>query len=370
MEKTNYISFIDILGTKDYATYQPDKYIQSIIHFQNGLISNVDENLTEEDRVYFFSDGAFIESPDIIRLVKYLRAVRSELSPIRLYFKGAITKGTLGAISGFREETEKIAKFSNAGFFKETEKSSIKKIYENISISSIENKLTRASKIINGTMFLSRDVSTVFSMQDKLKGIGILIDSDIVDLVEEYAVKSFYLSSVLSNNVITFYDICLNKEEEISEEIFKQLLKDYLNSNTKSKKYGRYFLSSLATWISSTDFSAIDKVTDEKGNTKLKEEPFILKFFLNMPRNSKALYDKANGLSFLYFHLINKIYEQCYTNDDTTYYILERLLKLRKIFSKYLNDFDSIQDDIISRSNKVHFMSNYQEILAHSALDE
>jgi hypothetical protein len=86
MEANRYIAFIDILGTKDYATYQPIRYIQSIINFQNALISNIEGNLNEDDRVYFFSDGAFIETKDLLSLIKYLQSIRSELSPSRLYF--------------------------------------------------------------------------------------------------------------------------------------------------------------------------------------------------------------------------------------------------------------------------------------------
>src|SRR5580658_10819220 len=99
-----YISFIDILGTKNSSENENfEDYLKLITDFQYTLINEA-EVLKDKGRVHFFSDCAYIESDDISVLINYLINLRSELLQVNIFIRGSIIKGVLGAISGNESE--------------------------------------------------------------------------------------------------------------------------------------------------------------------------------------------------------------------------------------------------------------------------
>lgn len=356
-EKENYICFIDLVGTKDLTTFHPEDYISTITDFQKAIIKYTKVFSNENDRVYFFSDGAYIESSNLLKLISYLQELRSDLSPTNHYFKAAITTGLLGAITGYENEEIIRERFSD----------DIADLYK-----QFKKDLKLRQPLINGTIFLSKDVSKAYSFQESLKGLGIFVEGKLVPKISKHVVKSFYIPDILGNKTMPIWDIKM-KEEELGEYNVRNVFRNYMISNTKSKKYGRYYLTFLATLINSTDFSVINyfKSSDLPSDKKiqLSNEPLILNILLELNKRYEPLYSKAHGLDFLYFVLLNKVYSDC-NESLITKEILRKVLKLKKIFTKYLTDFNAIPNEIMSYENRNSFIRDFHYIYTENFLNE
>src|SRR3954453_9818108 len=126
-------AFIDLLATKQSLDIGRDNYISAIRLLRQALQSNI-KHLDSRDRVYAFSDCAFIEFKDLDIFYQFIQGMRASLFPQRLYFRCGIADGAL--------EPE-----------------------------DIREKVDRYKTRINGFVFGDKAVDA-FLLHEKFKGIG------------------------------------------------------------------------------------------------------------------------------------------------------------------------------------------------------
>lgn len=278
-EKMNYIAFIDLLGTTEFAQEEKKKFYSRLITFQE-TISNSCSLLAGEGRVYFFSDSAFIESKNLDKLIVYLRDVRRTLLEEGYYMKGAIGPGELQASDPH-----------NSNLIKDTATRKLRK------------------KTVIGHCF-SDDVVPVYALQAGLKGIGIRVDEKLKTALEakQLIVKSCYLPIENNRRAECFYDVRFDKGE-LENGVLNLFLRNFYITNAKSKKYGRYYIPFLISWINSTDFTntEISLPTDSNASETI---PLIFELLINHGAFEKHFADLV-GIEYIYFALLNKIFGEC-----------------------------------------------------------
>lgn len=334
----NYIAYIDILSIQDRSGHTSATYSDTMLTFQEILLQNL-ERLKNRGRLHFFSDCAYIETEDPKHLINFLMKFRGDLMAIGIFLKGSVIRGALGAINGFETEDH------------------LRKMYGNnegilANYHSVKEKLAKYKDEIRGTLFFSSDVSTAYKLQNNLKGIGILALPGVVDQQSRgrYFVNSFYLRDVRKNAVDFFYDLKY-EDSDLTEHMVRQVMRGYAISNTYSVKYGRFYLTILVSMINSSDFSKIKLSPDDRKGPLLKA-PVIFNAVMNLRNTFPVLYERATGLEFLYFAIINKVYTDKKERNDTTGEILRRILIHRRVMRRYLNNLEELPDRLISESSK------------------
>ena len=341
----NFICFIDVLGTKNSSENENfEDYLSSVTNFQNYLLS--DSYILETvGRIHFFSDCAYIESTNLEALLQYLIRLRQDLMDIGIFVRGAITEGILGAVCG--EESDEI-------FQKNYNNETIQKRYN-----SLKGILEKTKHIAKGTIVLSKDLSKAYSLENFIKGASIGVQETIALLASSYVVKSGFIKSVDKCQYQWFFDLKY-EESYISKEFLDHLLHHYTLSNLSDISYGRYYLSILITCINSVNFEGL-KYDDL--SSKFVSFPPLFDYIINLRTKYRSLYNYAIGLEFLYFKLIDKIYEDFNEANEMTKTILYNILQNKRYISKYQNKLSSIPKEIISGKSRTLLLKDYNTLV-------
>jgi hypothetical protein len=278
-KSSKYIAFIDLLGTTEFALEDETKFYNRLIAFQD-TIADHSHILAGEGKVYFFSDSAYIESGNLDKLVKYLRNVRKTFLEFGLYMKGAIGRGELNATDPHKSK-----------LIKDRDELRIRK------------------ETVIGHCF-GEAVVPIYALQASLKGIGIRISDDLKkEFVQRgFSIGSCYLPVENNRRAECFNDLRL-ENSELNDGVLDLFLKNFYISNAKSRKYGRYYLPLLISWINSTDFSETE-LPDAVDGQPQASVPRIFEILLIRDAFAKHFADLV-GLEYIYFALLNKIFTEC-----------------------------------------------------------
>jgi hypothetical protein len=310
MINKNLIAFVDLLGTSELSRVDPDAFYTSLTTFQEA-ICNFASYLETEGEVYFFSDCAYIQSPNIDSLVLYLRAVRQTLSEQGLYMKGAISGGSLNAQEPPLSQPPK-----------------------------------KGNRLVTGCWF-GPDVVTVYGLQDGLRGIGIRIDKSISENFRKkgYGVASCHLPQTNSRHAEYFSDLKFSPEE-LNENILKIFVRNFFKTNTRSRRFGRYYISFLVSWINSADLSGVGR---GRTGDRLEEMPLICQILMN--GMIEKHFTDLSGLEFIYFALLEKAYNEC--NSQKAIRMFETYIAKRK---KLISRLETMPRDIFGERNRRKFL--------------
>ncbi len=319
MRGRKWIAFIDLLGTKESSKISDAKFFSSLGNFHDTLGSYA-SILDNDDRVYLFSDSAVIEIEDTNKFILYYSLVRRSLFALSLYFKCAVSRGSLQA-----------EKWDAAKVFKKN-----------------SAKSSDLSKIVNGFTF-GKDLVHIYLNHEKFKGIGSFVE-DIPEnkAFEDKFVSSAFLSKSQNYRYELFYDIPFNfssslqslDPENPAADIFSDsdkedgLLNIYLHNMVKAKsisiQYGAYYVPSLITMLKSSDFRSIH--IDNNG--KFAGYPGIFYYiYLNSKMSQHVL--EIPGGELIYFCFLEKIFTESsiLSKSDKSGFI-GKLEKNRRILSK------------------------------------
>jgi hypothetical protein len=386
---SGYVGFLDIVGIKDLAKYSFEAYHRSMETFRNNLFrssSIFDQRIDNNScpQIHFFSDCAFIESTELETLLDFIVSLRKSLNrDENLFFTAAIAVGELQAFSyyGQRLDDQSLVNVRT----------------------TTKDLLDGHQEYVRGTIFQSTSVSQVYVLQNNFKGVGVYIENEVLEkwkeskrqfITEEYESKnrkrkqnrskqtkaeevkslleiafnefkekyisnSFYFPNIVSNKVFSYLDLRLS-DPELDDVFFDNILKRYYSSNVKNKKYGRFYLTHFANWISSSEFPNLET---EKGSTEETEYP---KIYTKLIEEHNVLIDNlkstAHCFEFLYFFLLNKAYETYKENNDVISSIIEKIVRIPKC-KKYLTKIDEIPDFVLNMSNKERFINDYHGLL-------
>ncbi|MBN8675415.1 MAG: hypothetical protein J0L56_14895 [Chitinophagales bacterium] len=346
----NYIAFIDMVGTKNLANFDAAGYMEYITNFQQLIILHLDK-LENKGKIHFFSDCAYIESEDPEILITFLSSFRIDLMTLKIFLKGSIVEGKLGAITGPESESD------------------VKKMYGDEVLrkfKTVRPQLLEHKNQISGTLFYCNDIAKAFKMQDNLKGIGCFVHSDIIKIsksIEHKTVDSFYVKDTHKNILEFFKDLKYSNEFISNVNAINLIIQVYARSNTYSQKYGRYYLTILASIINSSNFKKLSlNKNDSSKSGKFLYEPPIFTTIMNLKKKFPLLYEKAYGLEYLYFALLNKIYNDQSGGNETTKEILKIILNSKRFINKYMNNLEALPTKLISDQNKGKLISDYFDI--------
>jgi len=345
----NYIAYLDLLGTKnsrgDYKAYYENmlKFTDTLRTF--GICLKKEAN----GKLVMFNDGAFVESSDLSVIISFLADVRDHLIVDGLFFKAALTKGKLDV-----------------------------------------DPLNGRDDVISGIICRSPDASAVYSMQESFKGIGIWIDPEVAndkETVKNYndlkdkLVKSVYIESdEKSDNykTIKYTDVKIRTEYDgynsFSKELARTVLEACLKAYTQSPKFGRYYLSLLATIIKSSSKSALSELKwnrakiDDKNPNGLSFDncPYIFNLILKMVCSDDFNYISA--LDVLCFLIMESAFEQRNSISPDDKRSIVYAFSQYGCIQKYNKNIDAIPD-ILSDSVRIEFIKYYKESLIEAPLD-
>lgn len=306
----NYIAFFDLLGIKAIASYNSELYFENVNSFQCALRECSIKLKGSKYQIRAFSDCAYVECDDIARLFDYLTVLREILFLKEIFFNAAITKGTLNSPQ------------------------------------------PNDSNDIVCISFNSPETVKVYSMQNAFSGVGVYIDPNIYSALDEkikldYITKSAYCvydKDELYNRYESYYDL---KYNDITPNLIKFLLMNYIKTIALNKKASRYYLSAILTCIKQLSYADLTQQ--------------YLDLFLNidlLSTNRIIFYD----LLPIHLMLINRLYDSYRDNPENDHenpnYDIGDKLDHIIIHSALSEGFDNLQfysDKLLSKENKYQF---------------
>lgn len=315
--------FIDLLGTKSSSNSSEQKLKTSLNAFHSSIKAN--QSKLEGGRCYAFSDGAFFESRKLENFVHFYKSLRNELFVNGYYFKCAVIPGDLE--TKFELEAGS-GKNSAPTFF--------------------------------SVRFLGK-APAAFIAQENFKGIGATV-LDPSGLKQSF-VRSFYLSGDSERSVRPYTDIKYETDEiglmmsnaslsfdeqTLSESTSAPGLVDifvgeFSKAKTKSKRYGKYYLSALAAMARSADYSQIELT---EGNWE--NYPYLFGKLL-LERQFDISFQGITGLNLLRWTAVDEFLEQ---QPRISSELLEALAIVLSTRKGLFNEVDAVPDYILSAKHR------------------
>jgi hypothetical protein len=296
------IGFADLLGTSEFSHNEPRRFDKSLVAFTEALRSAATE-LNSGD-VYFFSDCMYFEAKELRQVLVFLSYLRGELMAQGFFIKGAVRLGSLGVVT------------DGPG---------------------------SAAGNVRGVTFRG-NVVDVYSYQDALKGIGIRFDEDVFRRfgLRNRSVRSCHMP--FSNNAIaeSFQDLPL-RPVDMNEKVLSRLLKDFFIAATRSRRYGRYYVTLLSTWIRSSSFAPRRK------SKALKSLPPHVSFLLDslLGRDFERYFGSVTGIEYVFFTLLDEVYRQ---NETSPTPALERVLDYFCQRKKLIGKLEVVPTGVLCRA--------------------
>lgn len=307
-----YIAFMDLLGTKALAVSARKKYRELIEDFHetvNTLRKKFGKNCLE---INVFSDCAYFESDDILKLSFFFQELRKRLLLKKICFNAAICEGELGT----------------------------------------DGKQGKNFSIVD---FKSEDVVKVYGLQSCFSGAGIFIDPALLENKEvkedlsSITVQSIY-KSISKNDGSTKINSCIDlKLGTKSIELLIYILNLYISCHISDKRAARYYFTLYATFLNE---QCIDVF--------LENDMKIIKKIMEMVKKINLQDDK----DIFVIYLINRLYDaqrislkSTREDIDDSYDNIENALNYIYKEAKLDNlcNLKEIDEKILSNRNKALF---------------
>lgn len=218
---SNFIAFMDILGTKATAIANPVLYREQIEWFHDCI--EIVLKRYGHIKCYVYSDCAYFSCRDLKELCKGFILLREDLFSHRICFNAAICEGELCEL----------------------------------------RKNINKSLIID---FKNKSVVDVYSKQSRFSGAGIYIDPDLIKREEislkDLTVKSLYKSINKYDGTDTYLECFDLKFGRISVQFIKNILIMYLRCYLSDKRAARYYYTPYTTYLRGLDIDCFTKEFD------------------------------------------------------------------------------------------------------------
>lgn len=287
MSEVRYIAFIDLLATKQSLDIGHDSYYANLKLFRQGLEATSDR-LDRTDRIYAFSDCAYIAFSDMNEFSSYLNFLRKYFISKRLYFRCAISIGELDGVPL-------------------TDKSGGAELF--------------------GFTFGS-DAVSAYLLHERYKGVGVIVDGSIRTDVYP-AVFSCYFSSERGGALNIYRDIKLSFDSYDEElELLRSFEFELRKQSVRSKRIGRYYIPMLISWIASCDYSDLD-IMDE-GNGITTNKPIVNLMIFN--KSFDSIIQEIHGFENAYFMMYSMLFSV--EDDEVSQILSKKIASKRNIRSK------------------------------------
>ena len=333
----SYISYFDLLGTRGFCE-EPNIYYDNIVKFYEIVqqVSCLLKDDQESGGVAIFSDCAYAQSSSLNRLLSFVVGVRDRLMAQGLFFNAAIKKGNLG-------------------------------------ISSIES--SNKSRPAIGVIFKDSQIASLYILQSQFKGIGIFIDRELIDEVNQNTdfktSKCFFLEETfeLGNKIIlpkVYYDVKLrnNSYTKEIEHTLDILYRNFYSAYIKSPHFGMYYVSILCNFLRSSD-NIFE--WDYKKKT-FSIQPLEFKSIWTMLKNNSIT--DLPGIEYLALIMVDVVYS---SNISTDIMVLKNftqdLLQIESVERKFIHSLNNLPRDLFSEGNRERFIRYCQDYLSSSFVE-
>lgn len=267
--ESKYSAFIDLVGTRDLAKDDSQGYWRALGKFQEGVFDACDALTSRSSAVCFFSDCAFVESASFDEMTTFLRTLRKRLLQDHQYFKGAVKKGALEPREAHSHPL-------------------------------IKDLPRRRKDVLRGYWF-NENAAALFSNQERLKGIGIWIEKDEAETkrYKDLVRLTCHVPESARGQASVYYDLALTPDETTKGNL-QGVLSTFFDAKTRSKRYGRYYVSLLLLWIQSVP---LDKIRYDP-----RSDEDLVNFILS--GRFLQLYRDVIGIENVLFGLLNRAYRE------------------------------------------------------------
>lgn len=211
------ISFLDLLGTKSAAIKNADEYAKQIMGYKSS-IENATQHFSNEDRIWVYSDNAYILTSSIDTLMRFYNDLRILLNTQGIFFTAAISLGNM-------------------------------------------DPLEKNDSCQNAAYFIGADAAKVYAQQASLGGIGIRIDERLIDKIEDDVCVSYYYQSRECTCLNAFFDL---KYQLTSTTLLDYTLIRFIKTRYESLKASRYYISAIISILKSFDYSDPSFMTEKQ----------------------------------------------------------------------------------------------------------
>ncbi len=321
----NCVSYFDLLGTKGFCE-DKDLYFRNINEFYYSIYQ-LSYLLEDCGKVGVFSDCAYATSSDPEVLVNFMVKLRDRLSSKQLFFNAVIKSGNLG-----------VSKADGDNLF--------------------------------GVVFEDSTIADVYITHSNFKGIGIFVDEEVKNFLKDTSkfefVDSIYTTyknndeyDIVKYNDIWFNEVNNGRYAHQTEDMLTILLRQWIQAHSKSKKYGRYYLSIIITMLRSYRDIEFKWHSDKKEFSKC---PFIIKIMLQIIKNQDGSFDDFVGLDYILFVILDIIYSNPYLTDYEKTDITIDFMKVPHIKNKYSHNLELIPSNLfLNTDNRAKLVKTCQE---------
>jgi len=346
----NYIAFLDLVGTKNFGE-NAGRHYENMEAFRRELGRIGDICLKDTDKIYMFSDCAYVWSDDIDCIAGFLAELRDVLLPRRIYFKAALVP------------TDK-----------------------NWSEDSTAAEAVKPNPEMNrnlfGVKFGDVNIFEAYMRQERYKGIGIFVSDEAKKAIgpDRLAESVYYVENENFEktgagrwSLQKYTDLKAVVEDEDSNDyamnVAQVVLDNYLSANTQSHKYSRHYIPLLTTMLRS--YAVTKKkgageeellAWDEKSGLFAGKAPWMFNTILKMARAAREL--DVLGLDILCLVVADIAFgrETAITPYDRKS-IVKTLNSYACINNKYSRDIHSIPNVFLDGKRREEFIRLYKEIL-------
>lgn len=319
----NSLAFVDLLGTSEFAQNERTRFQQSLVTFKETVESGA-SLLASTDSVYFFSDCLYLETDAPERAIAFLRYLRRHMLLQGFYMKGALGYGTLDVLS-----PSGVGAGARQGHSRD------------------QNEAPPTGPTIRGHSFRG-DVVEIYALQDALKGIGIRVAETLVpNLDHSFLVQSCHLPYPNSRVAECFSDLRFSAFD-LDEESIQFLLRDFVMAATRSKRYGRYYLSVLISIIRSSQYSGL------AASPRTDEEVFGDHFVeILLTKDFERNFGTLPGIEQVYFALLDELYHQSQKKMIEWLDPVQDFLARRR---RYISHLETVPSCIFGRASRNRFL--------------
>lgn len=329
-----YITFLDLLGTKDFCG-TPEIYNTNISIFYKE-VQTISYRLKGTGKIGIFSDCLYAESEDLKPILDFLISLRKRLCAQKLFFNAALTKGEIGIVNPARSRDE--------NFF--------------------------------GVAFEKSDIASLYMKQNQFKGIGIWVDKILYPEINKVAgyrlVRSVFLPDVNTRQFEVYYDIAFEFKNKVYDKyevsLVKRVFNECLLAYTKSKRYGRYYLSIIATLINSYTGN---NLSWNLVKSDFDQCPLIYSIIMKLAEDNGKTYPIIHGLDMLCLLIVDNIFLHKEITEIDRSRIVKKFMSFECLKKQYAYSINTLPEDIFSDEvNRKRFIQIYQENIVNAQVDD
>ena len=329
-----YITFLDLLGTKDFCG-APEIYNTNISIFYKEAQAN-SYRLKGVGKIGTFSHCLYAESKELRPMLDFLVSLRKSLCAQKLFFNAALTKGEIGIVNPTCSRDE--------NFF--------------------------------GVAFERSDIASLYMKQNQFKGIGIWVDKELyseINAIKSYRlVRSVFLPDVNAKRFQVYYDIAFELKNKVYDKyevaVVKRVFNECLLAYTKSRRYGRYYLSIIATLINSYKDN---KLSWNLLKSEFDQCPLIYSIVMRLAEDNGKIYPIIQGLDMLCLLIVDNVFKHKEITEIDRSRIVKKFMSFECLKKPYAYSINDLPEDVFSEDiNRKRFIQIYQENIVNAQVDD